>query len=112
LVENSLMQNAQTVGAFLKRKLQELEATCDVIGQVRGEGLMIGVEIVTSKASRDRFADLRNRIVDDCFEQGLLILGCGENSIRFSPPLVITEEQAQVAVEIFARAIQNQTKTN
>jgi 4-aminobutyrate aminotransferase len=88
--------------------LAQLEAKYDVIGQVRGEGLMIGVEIVKSKASREKHADLRDRIVDDCFDQGLLILGCGQNSIRFSPPLVIQEEHAQVAMDIFDKAIERQ----
>lgn len=110
LVEGGLQQNAQAMGDYLVQKLKGLEAKYDVIGDVRGKGLMIGVEMVQSKASKEKFGDLRDRIVDDCFYQGLLILGCGENSIRFSPPLVINREQVDVALDIFERAIQNQTK--
>jgi 4-aminobutyrate aminotransferase len=108
LVENGLRQNATQVGNSIKARLAQLDAKYDVIGQVRGEGLMIGVEMVKSKASREKHPDLRDRIVDDCFEQGLLILGCGQNSIRFSPPLVIQEEHAQVAMDIFDKAIARQ----
>lgn len=110
LVENGLMQNAATQGAYLKKRLEELTQRYDVLGEVRGLGLMLGVEIVESKATKAKAADLRDRIVDDCFYQGVLLLGCGQNSIRFSPPLVINQEQVDVVVDTFARAIENQTR--
>jgi 4-aminobutyrate aminotransferase len=109
LVEGGLRQNAKAMGDRLLARLRGMEEKYDVIGQVRGEGLMIGVEMVHSKAGREKNGDLRDRIVDDCFAQGLLILGCGQNSIRFSPPLVINEHHVDVALEIFEKAIQNQT---
>lgn len=108
LVENGLMQNAQVQGDYIKSRLNGLIDKFDVIGQVRGEGLMLGIELVKSKSTREKYADLRNRVVDGCFYEGLLILGCGENSIRFSPPLVINREQADISVEIFERVLRKE----
>lgn len=105
LVENGLMQNAAEQGAYLENKLNSLMQKHDVIGEVRGLGLMLGVEIVKSKNGREKAPDLRNRIVDACFEKGLVILGCGENNIRFSPPLVINREQVDIAVDIFDQVL-------
>ncbi|MBY0402715.1 MAG: aminotransferase class III-fold pyridoxal phosphate-dependent enzyme, partial [Cyanobacteria bacterium] len=96
---------ASTEGDYLKHRLKELEAEFDVIGEVRGEGLMIGIEFVKSKACKEKNYELRDKIVDECFYEGLLILGCGQNSIRFSPPLVINREQSAKAIEIFRAAI-------
>jgi 4-aminobutyrate aminotransferase len=106
LLESGLLDNVRRQGAYLKAKLETLMAKHDVIGDVRGEGLMLGVEIVESKAGRQKAPDLRNKIVDDCYYQGLLILGCGENSIRFSPPLIICEAQTDCAIEILDRVLQ------
>jgi len=105
LLENGLLQNVKVQGAYLKSRLQELTNRFDVIGEVRGEGLMLGLEIVESKASKIKAPDLRNQIVDDCFYEGLLILGCGENSVRFSPPLIICEEQTDTAISILEKVL-------
>ncbi len=105
LVENGLMQNAERQGKRLMDKLHGLMAECNVIGEVRGKGLMIGVEFVLDKQTKEKAVALRNKIVQDCFEQGLLLLGCGENSIRFSPPLVITDEQIDYAFEVFRSVV-------
>jgi 4-aminobutyrate aminotransferase len=105
LLENGLLQNVKVQGAYLKSRLQELTNRFDVIGEVRGEGLMLGLEIVESKASKAKAPDLRNQIVDDCFYEGLLILGCGENSVRFSPPLIICEEQTDTAISILEKVL-------
>jgi 4-aminobutyrate aminotransferase len=105
LVEHGLMQNAAEEGAYLKAELEKLMAESDVIGEVRGTGLMLGVEIVQSKATREKAAKLRNELVDRCFAHGLLILGCGESSIRLSPPLVINRTQSEAALAIFRRAL-------
>jgi 4-aminobutyrate aminotransferase len=105
LLENGLLDNVRIQGPYLKAHLQELAKKYDVIGDVRGEGLMLGAEIVESKASKTKAPDLRNKIVDECFYEGLLILGCGENSIRFSPPLIICEEQTDTAIAIVDRVL-------
>jgi 4-aminobutyrate aminotransferase len=75
------------------------------IGDVRGLGLMVGVEFVTDRETNNPDAELRNRVELNCYERGLILLGCGANSIRWSPPLIITTEQADVALEIFDEAI-------
>src|SRR5690606_12829662 len=87
LLDEELMANAAKVGAHLKQRLEGWAAGCDRVGEVRGMGLMIGVEIVKSKAGRERDQALRNAIEHTAFGRGLLILGCGENNIRFCPSL-------------------------
>jgi 4-aminobutyrate aminotransferase len=67
---------------------------------------MVGLEIIESKASKRKAHDLRDRIVDLCFESGLLILGCGDNTIRFCPPLIVDSEDIQTAVSILEKVLQ------
>ena len=76
-----------------------------LIGDVRGRGLMIGVELVRDRQTKERATDERDAVVNAAFERGLLLLGAGKNSIRFSPPLVLTSEQADTAVKIFDEAL-------
>jgi 4-aminobutyrate aminotransferase len=106
LLENGLMANATEQGGRLLCQLQGLVNDFDCLGDVRGRGLMIGLEVVDSKTSKGKNAALRDTIVDTCFEKGLLLLGCGENTIRFSPPLIITAEHVDTAVTILRDAIQ------
>jgi 4-aminobutyrate aminotransferase len=105
LLENGLTQNAAEVGDYLKAGLRGLMDKHDCIGEVRGLGLMVGVEFVTDRATNNPDAELRNRVEHGCYERGLILLGCGANSIRWSPPLILTKEQADVAIEIFDEAI-------
>ena len=105
LIEGGLMQNAAEVGAYLKDKLEKLMPKYECIGDVRGIGMMIGVEIVEDKTSLKPAAELRDKIEDACFERGLILLGAGTNTIRWSPPLILTRENVDVAVEIFDAAI-------
>ncbi len=77
----------------------------DCIGDVRGLGLMLGVEFVESKAEMKATPELRDKIEIECFNRGLIILGCGANTIRWSPPLILSKENADVALEIFDRAV-------
>jgi 4-aminobutyrate aminotransferase len=77
----------------------------DCIGDVRGLGMMIGVEFVTDKQSNTPAPELRDRVEVACFERGLIILGAGANAIRWSPPLILTKENVDVAIEIFDQAI-------
>lgn len=101
LVENGLMQNAAQQGQLLMARLSELVKKSDRLGEVRGRGLMVGLEIIQSKSTKEKDPALRDRLVDKCYEKGLLILGCGENTIRFSPPLVVDAEDIETAVSIF-----------
>ncbi len=105
LLENGLMENAATVGEYLQNGLRELMKKHDQIGDVRGLGLMVGVEFVESRETMKAAPELRDKIEMECFNRGLIILGCGANTIRWSPPLILTKENVDVAVEIFDAAI-------
>jgi 4-aminobutyrate aminotransferase len=101
LMKGGLMANAATVGAHLKSGLERLKDKHRLIGDVRGRGLMVGVELVRDRATKARAIEERDAVVSRAFQRGLLVLGAGKNSIRFSPPLVLTKEQADTAVGIF-----------
>jgi 4-aminobutyrate aminotransferase len=105
LLRDSLVANAATVGAHLQQGLAALMAKHPLIGDVRGRGLMIGVELVRDRATKERAIEERDAVVNACFEHGLLVLGAGKNAIRFSPPLVLTREQADEAIRIFDQAV-------
>ncbi|MBK9973562.1 MAG: acetyl ornithine aminotransferase family protein [Planctomycetes bacterium] len=108
LLDEGLVQNAAEVGQHLKARLAAL--TSDHIGEVRGKGLMIGVEIVKSRASKEKAPALRNEIEQTAFLRGMLLLGCGENTIRFCPSLIITKAEADKAVELFDLALTDAAK--
>ncbi len=105
LLQNGLVDNSREVGAYLEAGLNKLKDNYDCIGDVRGLGMMLGVEFVTDKQSLKPAAELRDKIEYACYERGLIILGCGSNSIRWSPPLILTRENVDVALEIFEDAI-------
>jgi 4-aminobutyrate aminotransferase len=105
LLEGGLVENAQVVGDYLQSGLRKLQEKYECIGDVRGLGLMIGVEFVEDKASKTPNPTLRDRIEMECFNRGLIILGCGSSTIRWSPPLILTKENVDVALEIFDEAI-------
>lgn len=105
LLERELVANAAEVGDYLKRGLKKLMAKHECIGDVRGKGFMLGVEFVKDKTSRTPDPELRDRVEMAVFERGLILLGCGANTIRWSPPLILTKEHVDVALEIFDEAI-------
>jgi 4-aminobutyrate aminotransferase len=105
LLEGELVANSAEVGAYLQEGLRRLAQKHDCIGDVRGLGLMVGVELVENRASMKPAPELRDRVETACFERGLIILGAGFNTIRWSPPLIITRENVDVALEIFDEAI-------
>jgi 4-aminobutyrate aminotransferase len=107
LLERDLVDNAARVGAHLKARLDEFPKRFPIVGDVRGLGLMIGIEIVSDQATKEPVPHVRDKIVQMGFERGLLVLGAGTNSIRLSPPLVITKDQADHAVETLAECIGN-----
>lgn len=110
LLEESLMENATNQGEFLMEGFRKLMKDNPVIGDVRGKGLMVGVELVKDKNSKERFPELRDRMEIECFERGLLILGCGANTVRICPPLIIDRAQARTALEIFDEALKASIK--
>ncbi|MEK6629279.1 MAG: acetyl ornithine aminotransferase family protein [Acidobacteriota bacterium] len=105
LLRESLVANAETVGAYLKEGLQDLATRHRIIGDVRGKGLMIGVELVRNRETKERAVTERDAVVDACFRRGLLLLGAGLNTLRFSPPLILTTDQADIALRIVDGAL-------
>jgi 4-aminobutyrate aminotransferase len=99
------VQNSAAVGAYLKSGLEKLKGKYDCIGDVRGLGLMIGVEFIKDRVSLEPAPELRDRVEVASFERGLILLGAGTNTIRWSPPLILTKENVDVALEIFDDAI-------
>ena len=111
LIEGGLMANAKKVGDYIFGKINEWPQRFKTVGEVRGKGLMIGVEFVRDQKTKEKAADLRDRVIDNAFHRGLLTLGSGENSIRLSPPLIIDEEQADGAIRIIEESIREAEKT-
>ncbi len=105
LLESGLVDNARETGAYLETGLRRIADRHDCIGDVRGLGMMLGVEFVTDRQTLKPDAALRDRVEMACFERGLIVLGCGSNTIRWSPPLILTKENVDVALEIFDEAI-------
>jgi 4-aminobutyrate aminotransferase len=105
LLQGGLVENSATVGRYLEDGLNTLKAKYECIGDVRGYGMMLGVEFVTDKTTLKPDAELRDKIEMACYQKGLIILGCGSNSIRWSPPLILAKEHVDVALEIFDEAI-------
>jgi 4-aminobutyrate aminotransferase len=105
LLKEKLIANAADVGAHLMSGLQALATKHPLVGDVRGRGLMIGVELVRDRTTKERATTERDALVNAAFRRGLLVLGAGKNSIRFSPPLVLTRKQAEEAVRIFDEAL-------
>ncbi len=105
LIEKYYLQNATEVGNYTLDALAEIMARHPSIGDVRGIGLMIGIEFVLDRESKEPAIKLRDEIVDLAFERGLLTLGCGQSTIRFSPPLSVSISEVNDALEIFEEAI-------
>ena len=99
LLQRGLMDNAARMGAHLMDRLRDLPQRFPHVGDVRGLGLMIGIELVKDQATRERAPKLRDTLVQMCFERGLLVLGAGPNTIRLCPPLIITKDQADFAAD-------------
>jgi 4-aminobutyrate aminotransferase len=105
LVEEGMMQNAADVGAYLIEQLQALAEHTPHIGEVRGRGLMVGVEFVKDRTTREPDHDGADAVMDEAFRRGVLLLTCGKSTIRFCPPLIATREQVDTAIDVFEAAI-------
>jgi 4-aminobutyrate aminotransferase len=105
LLEKELIANAARVGGYIMERLRDWPARFPIVGDVRGLGLMIGIELVRNQRTRERAGAARNRVLELAFERGLLVLGAGENSIRLCPPLVITRDQAAFAVDVLEECL-------
>jgi 4-aminobutyrate aminotransferase len=111
LVEEGLMQNAADVGNFLLARLRDLASRHPLIGDVRGLGLMIGVDLVKNRTTHETAPVERDAVLQYCFSKGLVLLGCGESTIRFCPALVVTRAEAETAVQIIDAALSEIERT-
>lgn len=105
VLQGGAIANAAKIGAKMLERLHGWKKSHALVGDVRGRGLMIGVELVKDKETREPATELRNRVETVAFEKGLMILGCGETSIRLCPPLIVSEEEASVALDILEDAL-------
>jgi 4-aminobutyrate aminotransferase len=112
MIEEGLRENAAVQGDRMMKKLRELQNTYECMGDVRGKGLMIGVELVKDRESKERAIKWRGEVIQAAFRRGLLLLGCGENTIRFCPALTVTKDEVDVGLSIFEEAIREVAKAN
>lgn len=110
IIQREAMANAATVGEFMLERLRGWVKTHPLVGDVRGRGLMIGIELVKDKATREPAPELRDRVETLAFERGLMMLGCGATSLRLCPPLVVTREEATVALDLLEEALSSVEK--
>jgi 4-aminobutyrate aminotransferase len=105
MLEETLMENAAVQGKRLMNGLRELQRSYECIGDVRGMGLMVAVELVKDRETREPAKEWRSGIIEAAFEKGLLLLGCGENSIRFCPALTVSAQEIDLCLSIFQEAV-------
>jgi 4-aminobutyrate aminotransferase len=105
LLKDRLIANAAAVGEHLIAGLRSLQERHPLIGDVRGKGLMVGIEFVRDRQTKERATTERDRIVDKMFAKGVLVLGAGRNTIRLSPPLVLTKSQADACLQALDAAV-------
>ena len=105
LLEQELMANASERGAQIMAGLAELQKSIECIGDVRGLGLMIGVELVKDRETKERAGKWRDQVIQNAFHKGLLLLGCGQNTIRICPPLTVSSEEVEVFLHIFGESL-------
>jgi 4-aminobutyrate aminotransferase len=105
VLEREGIRNAEVVGRHMMERMAEWPSTLPLVGDVRGRGLMIGVEIVTDKKAKTQGGAERDRIVEMAFERGILFLGCGPNTIRLAPPLIVSKQQADIAMDVLEECI-------
>ena len=101
-----LLRNAEEVGNHMVQRMADWPKKHKLVGDVRGRGLMVGVELVTDKQAKTPASAERDRVVELAFERGVLFLGCGVNTIRIAPPLITTKEQADVAIEVLEECVE------
>jgi 4-aminobutyrate aminotransferase len=111
LIEGGYMANAKKMGDYIFSHISDWPKRFRIIGDVRGKGLMIGIEIVRDQKTKEKAADLRDAVIKKAFHCGLLLLSSGENSIRMSPPLLIDKEQADCAIHTLEESFRAVEKT-
>ena len=105
LLKESLIENAAVVGEYLMAGIRELQNKFDLVGDVRGKGLMIGIELVRDRRTKERAIEERYALVQAMFRRGVLALGAGRNALRLAPPLVLTKAQADSVLAVMDGAL-------
>ena len=105
-----LLENATQQGAYIMKRMRELMQESEIIGDIRGKGLMIGVEIVEDKESKKVAAEKANEIMMRCWRRGVALITCGKSTLRIAPPLVITRELVDSALDIITSTIREVEK--
>jgi 4-aminobutyrate aminotransferase len=98
--EERLLENATKQGAYIMKRLEELKEQSEIVGDVRGKGLMIGLEIVADKENKKPAPDKASEVMRRSWKRGVAIITCGVSTIRIVPPLNITRELVDSAIEI------------
>ena len=111
LVDQEYAANAAEVGAYFTDRLRELQTRHEVIGEVRGKGLMIGFELVTDRFSRTPARELCDAVIHRAFENGLILLSCGISTVRFMPPLLVTKGNVDEAMSILEPSLEEALET-
>jgi 4-aminobutyrate aminotransferase len=105
LLESGLIENARRLGDYILGRLADWPQRHRLVGEVRGRGLMVGIELVRDKQTKERAPAERNAVVEAAFQRGLLLLGCGPNTMRLMPPLVIDQDQADIALGLLEASL-------
>jgi 4-aminobutyrate aminotransferase len=104
--KEGLLANSTEVGTHMLKRMADWPHKHRLVGDVRGRGLMVGVEIVKDQTTKEYGNAERDRIVELAFERGILFLGCGPSTVRISPPLVVSREEADVAIDVLEECIE------
>jgi 4-aminobutyrate aminotransferase len=100
LVRDKLLENARKVGDYMQKRLRDVQEEVPLIGDVRGKGMMIGIELVRDRNTKEPATEERDKLIDEAFKKGVLLLGAGQSSIRLAPPLILTKDQADAGIDI------------
>ena len=109
LLKEGLMENAARMGTYLRTRMRDWPARFPNVGDVRGLGLMIGIELVRDQHTKEKAPKLRDQVLQLAFERGLLVLGAGDNTIRLCPPLVVTVDQCEFALDTLEECLRAAT---
>ena len=111
MIQSGLIQNAAVQGDKLRTGLNNLQQNYECLGDIRGLGLMQAAELVKDRNTKIPDKSLRDKLLQGCFKKGLLLLSCGESVIRFCPPLIISSDDTEVALEIFEDVLKESLST-
>jgi 4-aminobutyrate aminotransferase len=103
--DEKLEHNSKMIGQYLMKRLREMQKSYEIIGDLRGKGLMIGIELVKNTKTKVPATQERDTLIKEAFKRGLLILGAGSSSLRLAPPLILTKQQADVSIEILEESL-------